>query len=82
MLVDSCAAMRNVKIVADIPAASMKLSYYHSFGMSERFIVFPEMPLVLNPLKLLTSPLLNRPFSMAMEWYGDRKVRESFDNYK
>lgn len=44
-------------------------AYIHSFGVTERFIVLVEFPLVVNPLKLLTS---GRPFVENYVWKPER----------
>lgn len=44
-------------------------SYMHSFGMTERYLVLTEFPLVVNPLKLL---LGNKPFIQNYRWQPER----------
>jgi beta,beta-carotene 9',10'-dioxygenase len=50
---------------ADRPA------YIHSFGMSERYLVLAEFPLVVNPLRLKFS---GKPFIRNYQWQPDRGV--------
>lgn len=47
-------------------------AYIHSFGMTERFVVLVEFPLVVNPLKLLVS---GKPFIENYEWKPERGAR-------
>ncbi len=51
---------------ADRPA------YMHSFGMSERYLVLVEFPLVVNPLRLKFS---GKPFIRNYQWEPDRGAR-------
>jgi carotenoid cleavage dioxygenase-like enzyme len=47
-------------------------AYIHSFGMSERYLVMAEFPLVVNPLRLKFS---GKPFIRNYQWEPDRGVR-------
>jgi carotenoid cleavage dioxygenase-like enzyme len=47
-------------------------AYIHSFGMSERYLVLAEFPLVVNPVRLKFS---GKPFIRNYEWEPDRGVR-------
>ena len=47
-------------------------AYMHSFGMTERYLILTEFPLVVNPLKLLLS---GKPFIRNYAWQPDRGVR-------
>jgi beta,beta-carotene 9',10'-dioxygenase len=49
-----------------------KPAYVHSFGMTERYLILVEFPLVVNPLRLKFSGL---PFIRNYEWEPDRGVR-------
>jgi len=44
-------------------------SYMHSFGMTERYVILAEWPLVVNPMDLLLS---GAPFIENFEWAPDR----------
>lgn len=57
-------------VVATIPVD--RPAYMHSFGMTERYLILTEFPLVVNPLKLLLS---GRPFIQNFEWRPERGVR-------
>ena len=54
-------------VVATIPAD--RPAYVHSFGMTERYLVLVEVPLVVNPLRLLFS---GQPFIRNYRWEPDR----------
>lgn len=47
-------------------------AYMHSFGMSERYLVLAEFPLVLNPLRTVFS---GRPFIEKYRWKPERGTR-------
>ncbi|HEX5512999.1 MAG TPA: carotenoid oxygenase family protein, partial [Gammaproteobacteria bacterium] len=49
--------------IATIPA--QQPAYMHSFGMSNRYLILTEFPLVVNPLKLL---LRHQPFIRNYRW--------------
>ena len=59
--------------IASIP--SREPAYMHSFGITERYIVLAEFPLVVNPLKLATSALAGRAFIDNYEWKPERGTR-------
>ena len=44
----------------------------HSFGMTQRYLILTEFPLVVNPLKLLLS---GKPFIRNYQWQPERGVR-------
>jgi len=47
-------------------------SYMHSFGMTERYVILSEWPLVVDPLNLL---LRGEPFIENFEWQPERGTR-------
>jgi beta,beta-carotene 9',10'-dioxygenase len=49
-----------------------KPAYMHSFGMSERYLILSEFPLVVNPLALRFS---GKPFIRNYRWEPERGVR-------
>ena len=57
-------------VVASLPAE--RPAYMHSFGMSERYLVVAEFPLVVNPLRIKFS---GRPFIRNYQWEPERGVR-------
>lgn len=58
------------KVVATIE--TRRPAYMHSFGMSERYLILTEFPLVANPLSFL---LRNRPFIQNYRWEPERGTR-------
>jgi len=59
-----------VKELASIPV--MEPAYLHSFGMSERYFIIAEYPLVVQSVKLL---LRLRPFIENFKWKGKKGTR-------
>ncbi|CAB4893355.1 unannotated protein [freshwater metagenome] len=59
-----------VSELARIPVR--KPSYMHSFGITERFFVLAEFPLVVNPLALAVS---GKPFIANYRWEPERGTR-------
>ncbi|XP_053546289.1 carotenoid-cleaving dioxygenase, mitochondrial [Bombina bombina] len=55
-------------ICSIVPENNMRPSYYHSFGMTENYVIFVEQPLKLNIMKILTSKLRGKSFSDSMSW--------------
>ena len=53
--------------IASIPAREP--AYIHSFGATDQYLVLVEFPLVVNPIKLLTS---GKPFIENYEWKPER----------
>ncbi|XP_063292323.1 carotenoid-cleaving dioxygenase, mitochondrial-like [Pelobates fuscus] len=61
--------LEGTQIICSIePQEKMKPSYYHSFGMTENYVVFIELPLKLNILKILTSQIRGKSFASSMSW--------------
>ena len=62
-----------IKIVGTIPSSmSGGLSYFHSFGLSENYIIYCETALKIHVSGLITNALFNRPildaFHMDKTW--------------
>lgn len=57
-------------VLATIPVD--RPAYMHSFGMTERYLVLTEFPLVVSPLRLLLS---GQPFIRNYQWQPERGVR-------
>ena len=50
--------LKNLEIVAKIPAEDgRKPAYYHSYGMTQNYILFLEMPYRFNLFKMLTGKI-------------------------
>nr|XP_053636369.1 carotenoid-cleaving dioxygenase, mitochondrial-like [Cherax quadricarinatus] len=65
----------NTRTLAAISSSwKASYSYYHSFGMTENYLVFLEQPLLVNTLKLATSQLKGRAFTDCLDWHPQEKV--------
>ncbi len=56
--------------IGSVPAREP--AYMHSFGMTENFVLLAEIPLVMNPLRLL---FRSQPFIEYLEWRPARGTR-------
>lgn len=66
----------NTRTLAAISSSwKASYSYYHSFGMTENYLVFLEQPLLVNTLKLATSQLKGRAFTDCLDWHPQEKVK-------
>jgi beta,beta-carotene 9',10'-dioxygenase len=57
--------------IARIP--TRQFSYIHSFGMTERYLVLAEFPLLFNPLQMLNPR--QRPLAHMLKWKPERPTR-------
>ena len=48
-------------------------SYYHSFGLTEKYLIMIEQPWVANSLKLATSKIKGCSFYQCLQWYPETK---------
>ncbi|NXR79049.1 BCDO2 oxygenase, partial [Pycnonotus jocosus] len=61
--------LEGAKVLCSIPPMDRaKPSYYHSFGMTENYIIFIEQPLKLNLLKIVTSKLCGKAIYDGISW--------------
>lgn len=58
------------RVLASLPVREP--SYMHSFGLTERYFVLAEFPLVVNPLRLAAS---GRPYIENYRWKPERGTR-------
>lgn len=60
-------ACNKPKVIASIPSShALGLSYFHSFGLTENYIVFLEQSLVFDMLAMVQVILFNKAFSDAL----------------
>ncbi|XP_076020814.1 beta-carotene 15, 15-dioxygenase 2, like [Genypterus blacodes] len=63
------ADLSGAKVICSIRAAEpRKPSYYHSFVMSENYIVFIEQPIKLDLMKLMLYRIQGKSFNKVMTW--------------
>lgn len=54
-------------VLASLPSShAFGLSYFHSFALTENYIVFLEQALVFDMLRMISVIVLNKPFSDAL----------------
>ncbi|OTF82067.1 Retinal pigment epithelial membrane protein-like protein, partial [Euroglyphus maynei] len=51
------------------------IAYYHSFGITENFIIFIELPLLVNGFKLATCTPKGRPLKDCFEWQPNERAK-------
>lgn len=67
-------------ILTTIPSAwKTCMSYYHSYAMTQNYIVFVEQPMLVNGFKLATCTPKGLPMHDCFEWHPEEKV---FNFYK
>ena len=63
---DSCC--QNSKVIASLPSSHLlSLSYFHSFGITENYIVFLEQSVLLNYFYLMLTIIRNEPLARAFQ---------------
>lgn len=66
---DAKDTLQGAKILCSIvPANKSHPSYYHSFAMSENYVVFIEQPIKIDLLKIVTCKLRGRALSDGIYW--------------
>ncbi|XP_027555206.1 beta,beta-carotene 9',10'-oxygenase isoform X1 [Neopelma chrysocephalum] len=61
--------LEGAKVLCSIPPMDRaKPSYYHSFGMTENYIIFIEQPLKLNLFQIVTSKLCGKTICDGISW--------------
>uniref|UniRef100_A0A673GQS8 Beta-carotene 15, 15-dioxygenase 2, like n=1 Tax=Sinocyclocheilus rhinocerous TaxID=307959 RepID=A0A673GQS8_9TELE len=66
---NDAADLSGAEILCSIPASDpRKPSYYHSFVMSENYIVFIEQPIKLDLLKFMLYRVAGKSFHKVMSW--------------
>ncbi|XP_062392291.1 carotenoid-cleaving dioxygenase, mitochondrial [Sardina pilchardus] len=61
--------LQGAKVLCSIaPTDGSRPSYYHSFAMSENYVVFIEQPIKMNVWKILTAKLTGKGISDAIYW--------------
>uniref|UniRef100_A0A4W4GC78 Beta-carotene oxygenase 1 n=1 Tax=Electrophorus electricus TaxID=8005 RepID=A0A4W4GC78_ELEEL len=66
------AALKSVEILCTLPCRSLfSPSYYHSFGMTENYIIFIEQPLKLDILKMATAYLRGVNWASCLKFHPE-----------
>ncbi|XP_054716911.1 carotenoid-cleaving dioxygenase, mitochondrial-like [Uloborus diversus] len=66
----------NSSVVCKIPASEpWKISYHHSFGMSDNYFIFVEQPMHISVSKLAWSRFSAATFAESMSWDDNAQTR-------
>lgn len=66
---------KHLEVVCSIPSRSLlHPSYYHSFGMTENYIVFVEQPFKLDIVKMATAYFRGVNWASCLSFHKDDKV--------
>ncbi|RZF43304.1 hypothetical protein LSTR_LSTR001565 [Laodelphax striatellus] len=69
-------ALKKMSVIATIsPGWGESICFYHSFGMSENYIVLIEQPFIYNMLKLLSVHVKKRCLRECLNWCPERTNR-------
>ncbi|KAJ4935884.1 hypothetical protein JOQ06_017411 [Pogonophryne albipinna] len=69
--------LEGATVLCSIPSVEKsKPSYYHSFAMSENYVVFIEQPIKMDLLKIVTGKLTGKSISEGFSW--DPKLNTIF----
>ncbi|CAH2324534.1 beta,beta-carotene 15,15 -monooxygenase [Pelobates cultripes] len=67
--------LKNAEVLCSIPAHRLlSPSYYHSFGMTENYIIFIEQPLKLDILKMATAFFRGVNWASCIDFNNDEKT--------
>lgn len=68
--------LKGCEIIATVPSSwKTCFSYNHSFGMSEKYIVLIEQPLLAHSIKLLASQVQGKALKDCLGWEPTEKTR-------
>ena len=71
--------LENAELVCTIPAQwKRKLSYFHSYGMSENYFILVEQPLVIDVIGLLMAKFMGKSFEEMMTFEPEMRVSRYF----
>nr|XP_020648833.1 beta,beta-carotene 9',10'-oxygenase isoform X1 [Pogona vitticeps]XP_020648839.1 beta,beta-carotene 9',10'-oxygenase isoform X1 [Pogona vitticeps] len=72
----SDSSLEGAKVLCTIePEDRMRPSYYHSFGMSENYVIFLEQPLKMTLWKFMAAKAMGRSFLDGISWEPQKNVR-------
>ncbi|XP_078538129.1 carotenoid-cleaving dioxygenase, mitochondrial-like isoform X2 [Lissotriton helveticus] len=73
---DPCDTLEGAQVVCSIaPKEKMRPSYYHSFGMTENYVIFVEQPIKMDLMKIITHKMAGKSVADAMKWDPDEHTR-------
>ncbi|NXC22492.1 BCDO1 dioxygenase, partial [Corythaeola cristata] len=66
---------KHLEVVCSIPSRSLlNPSYYHSFGITENYIIFIEQPLKLDIVKMATAYIRHVSWASCLVYHKEEKV--------
>ncbi|KAM4614178.1 beta,beta-carotene 15,15'-dioxygenase [Discoglossus pictus] len=67
--------LKHAEVLCSIPSRKLlSPSYYHSFGVTERYIIFVELPLKLEIVKLATAYFRGVNWASCISFHDDEKT--------
>lgn len=73
---DGKPTLKNVEVICTIPCRSLLMpSYYHSFGMTDNYIIFVEQPFKLDILRMATAYMRGVSWASCLKFCPEEKVR-------
>ncbi|KAL4630262.1 beta,beta-carotene 15,15'-dioxygenase-like [Arapaima gigas] len=65
-------ALKNLEVLCSVPCRSLLTpSYYHSFGMTDNYIIFIEQPLKLDILKMATAYMRHVNWASCLKFHPE-----------
>lgn len=72
--------MKHTEVFCSITSRSLlSPSYYHSFGVTENYVIFLEQPFKLDILKMSTAYIRGVNWASCMAFHKEDKVRPGWD---
>ena len=72
--------MKHTEVFCSIASRSLlSPSYYHSFGVTENYVIFLEQPFKLDILKMSTAYIRGVNWASCMAFHKEDKVRPGWD---
>ncbi|XP_008305705.1 beta,beta-carotene 15,15'-dioxygenase [Cynoglossus semilaevis] len=72
---DGKPTLKNVEVVCTIPCRSLLMpSYYHSFGMTDNYIIFVEQPFKLDILRMATAYMRGVSWASCLKFCPEEKT--------
>lgn len=73
--------LKRTEVLCSIASRSLlSPSYYHSFGITENYIVFLEQPFNMDILKMATAYIRGTSWASCLAFHKEEKVRPGWDH--
>ncbi|XP_033644026.1 beta,beta-carotene 9',10'-oxygenase-like [Asterias rubens] len=70
-----CDPLCNASILCAIPTSGIYPSFYHSFAITENYVIFVEQSAVINLLKVLYAQIFSKSYMMGLEFRKEQPAR-------